>query len=315
MIILAETVLLLTRKTKEYDVTLMPISHEKDSINSFQLKEDLVSLDKFVRNAQAFLTSKGIKNEGIENLSKDSISSLVYLAKNTNRYSEKLVSLENNLQIVPLGMPTNEGRISSNFGNRVNPIPSKPKPKVATKTATKTKENTIDSVVKKVAPKQEAVEPKKEIIINTQAARDSIAQLRKARQEEIKRQEEKAKVVATNPKSNRKDDDEDAELMQFHKGIDIAIPFGSPIKCTAAGTVVFAGIKSGYGTCVIISHGNGLATLYAHLSKTLVKANDKVKVGEEIAKSGNSGRSTGPHLHYEVHKNGTPVNPKLFLGW
>ncbi|MPM96971.1 Murein DD-endopeptidase MepM [bioreactor metagenome] len=64
---------------------------------------------------------------------------------------------------------------------------------------------------------------------------------------------------------------------------------------------------------MIISHGNGLATLYAHLSQVLVKANDVVKVNAVIAKSGNTGRSTGPHLHYEVHQNNTPVNPKLFM--
>ena len=89
--------------------------------------------------------------------------------------------------------------------------------------------------------------------------------------------------------------------------------YGTDVRCTAKGRVIFAGQKGGYGNCVIVSHGNGLATLYAHLSQILVKANDKVEVNEVIAKSGNSGRSTGPHLHYEVHKNNQPVNPKLFL--
>ena len=105
----------------------------------------------------------------------------------------------------------------------------------------------------------------------------------------------------------------EADQMQFHKGIDIAASFGSDVFCAAKGKVIFAGAKGGYGNCVIVSHGNGLATLYGHLSEILVKANQEVKVGEIIAKSGNSGRSTGPHLHYEVHKNNTPVNPKLFL--
>ena len=105
----------------------------------------------------------------------------------------------------------------------------------------------------------------------------------------------------------------EADQMQFHKGIDIAASFGSDVFCAAKGKVIFAGSKGGYGNCVIVSHGNGLATLYGHLSEILVKANQEVKVGEIIAKSGNSGRSTGPHLHYEVHKNNTPVNPKLFL--
>ena len=105
------------------------------------------------------------------------------------------------------------------------------------------------------------------------------------------------------------------DQIQFHKGMDFAVPYGSDVRCTAAGTVIFAGQKGGYGNCVIVSHGNGLATLYAHLSDILVRTNDKVKVNHVIAKSGNSGRSTGPHLHYEVHKNNTPVNPKLFLNF
>ncbi|MCT3758249.1 M23 family metallopeptidase [Elizabethkingia anophelis] len=107
---------------------------------------------------------------------------------------------------------------------------------------------------------------------------------------------------------------QDPEVMQFHKGLDIAVPFGSDVRSAAQGTVIFAGQKGGYGNCVIVSHGNGLATLYGHLSSILVSPNQQIKVGEVIAKSGNTGRSTGPHLHYEVHKNNTPVNPRLFLG-
>lgn len=102
-------------------------------------------------------------------------------------------------------------------------------------------------------------------------------------------------------------------VTQFHKGIDLAAPIGTQVVSTAKGKVIFAGEKGGYGKCVIISHGNGLSTLYAHLSSYNVRAGEKVKVGQQIALSGNTGRSTGPHLHYEVHRNGTPVNPKLFL--
>ena len=103
------------------------------------------------------------------------------------------------------------------------------------------------------------------------------------------------------------------DQMQFHKGVDIAAPMGTDVYCAAQGKVIFAGQKSGYGNCVIIEHGNGLATLYGHLSKILVDANQQVKIGDVIAKVGNTGRSTGPHLHYEVRKNNTPINPKLFL--
>ena len=103
------------------------------------------------------------------------------------------------------------------------------------------------------------------------------------------------------------------DQMQFHKGVDIAAPMGTDVYCAAQGKVIFAGQKSGYGNCVIIEHGNGLATLYGHLSKILVDANQQVKIGDVIAKVGSTGRSTGPHLHYEVRKNNTPINPKLFL--
>lgn len=103
------------------------------------------------------------------------------------------------------------------------------------------------------------------------------------------------------------------DQMQFHKGIDVAVAYGTDVVAAAAGKVLFAGQKGGYGNCVIVSHANGLATLYGHLSSISVSANQEVKVGEVIAKSGNSGRSTGPHLHYEVHRNNTPVNPKLFM--
>lgn len=114
------------------------------------------------------------------------------------------------------------------------------------------------------------------------------------------------------PKANQNAPAEKDQI-QFHKGLDIAVAYGTDVIAAATGKVIFAGEKGGYGNCVIISHGNGLATLYGHLSSISIKENQDVKAGDIIAKSGNSGRSTGPHLHYEVHKNNTPVNPKLFM--
>lgn len=119
--------------------------------------------------------------------------------------------------------------------------------------------------------------------------------------------------VSTKTKGTAISVDGERDQMQFHKGIDIAATYGSDVIAAASGKVLFAGQKGGYGNCVIISHQNGLATLYGHLSSISVVNNQDVKVGEVIAKTGNSGRSTGPHLHYEVHKNKTPVNPKLFM--
>lgn len=98
-----------------------------------------------------------------------------------------------------------------------------------------------------------------------------------------------------------------------HEGIDVGLPIGSSVKASDGGKVTFSGYKNGYGYCVIINHGGGLSTLYGHNSKLLVKVGQSVFQGQEIAKSGNTGRSTGPHLHFEVHKNGRPVNPLNYV--
>lgn len=99
----------------------------------------------------------------------------------------------------------------------------------------------------------------------------------------------------------------------FHEGLDFAAEAGTPITAAAGGTVVFAGYKGDYGWLVEIDHGNGLATRYAHASKLLVKAGQVVVPGERIARVGSSGRSTGPHLHFEVLQARGPVDPKRFL--
>lgn len=100
---------------------------------------------------------------------------------------------------------------------------------------------------------------------------------------------------------------------RMHEGIDIGLPIGSSIKSVDGGKVTFSGYKNGYGLCVIVNHGGGYSSLYGHNSKLLVKAGDSVFQGQEIAKSGNTGRSTGPHLHIEILKNGKPVNPLNYL--
>lgn len=101
--------------------------------------------------------------------------------------------------------------------------------------------------------------------------------------------------------------------VETHKGLDIAGPFGSPVKAMAMGTVEFAGLRGGFGNCIMIKHANGFETLYGHLSKILVRVGDKVEIGQTIGNVGSTGRSTGPHLHYEIHKNGQKINPQSFL--
>ncbi len=99
----------------------------------------------------------------------------------------------------------------------------------------------------------------------------------------------------------------------MHGGMDIAAPHGKEVYSPSDGTVVFAGLEGGYGNVLVIDHGYGIKTRYGHLSKMLVKAGDKVKRGMHIAAVGNTGRSTGPHLHYEVRVNGIGQNPRKFI--
>jgi murein DD-endopeptidase MepM/ murein hydrolase activator NlpD len=99
----------------------------------------------------------------------------------------------------------------------------------------------------------------------------------------------------------------------MHKGLDIAAAHGTPVVAPSDATVIFAGTESGYGKVLVLDHGYGLKTRYAHLSEMGVKVGDRVKRGDRIGAVGNTGRSTGPHLHYEVRVNGIPENPRKFI--
>ncbi len=259
---------------KAYQVNLVPIKTEKDSIDYLEMKNNLTLVDHTVRELNSFLATKNLSDGRIEMLAQDSISNAVYLAKQTNRYSQYLMDLQTKLQQVPLGNPT-DGYISSQFGKRKNPFPEK---------------TILLASMGSVKAEPQYIEVK-----------DSLGNITK-------------KPVVANPQLTAQNNaPAEKDQYKFHKGLDIAVAHGSDVRTAASGKVIFAGEKGGYGNCVIVSHGNGLDTLYGHLSKILVKTNDVVKVNDVIAKSGNTGRSTGPHLHYEVHKNNTPVNPKLFM--
>ncbi|MBD2301256.1 peptidoglycan DD-metalloendopeptidase family protein [Nostoc sp. FACHB-87] len=100
---------------------------------------------------------------------------------------------------------------------------------------------------------------------------------------------------------------------RFHAGLDFAASYGSTIRAADSGTVIFAGWYGGYGRAVIIDHGNGLTTLYGHSSELFVSEGQGVQRGQAIAAVGSTGFSTGPHLHFEVRRRGTPINPADFL--
>lgn len=100
---------------------------------------------------------------------------------------------------------------------------------------------------------------------------------------------------------------------KFHTGIDIAAQEGSPVLAAASGTVRRAGLRGGYGNAVEIDNGQGISTLYGHASRLAVKEGDRVEAGEPIAFVGQTGRATGPHLHFEVRKDGKPTDPQAAL--
>ena len=99
----------------------------------------------------------------------------------------------------------------------------------------------------------------------------------------------------------------------YHEGVDIASRFGTIIKAMGDGVVAYAAPKSGYGQLIELTHGQGYATRYAHASELLVKVGDRVIKGQPIGKVGSSGRSTGPHLHFEVYRRGKAVDPRAYL--
>jgi len=99
----------------------------------------------------------------------------------------------------------------------------------------------------------------------------------------------------------------------MHKGLDIATRSGTPIIAPADGLVIFAGREGGFGNMVIIDHGYGITTRFGHCSSLESKLGQKVKRGDVIARVGNTGRSTGPHVHYEVAVNGVAVNPSRYI--
>jgi len=104
-----------------------------------------------------------------------------------------------------------------------------------------------------------------------------------------------------------------ASASEFHSGIDIGAAMGTPVKAPAPGTVVFAGRHPEYGIALVIDHGNETKSLYGHLSRLGVAADQKVRRGDLVALTGNTGRSSGPHLHYEIQVRGQPVNPNTYL--
>lgn len=101
--------------------------------------------------------------------------------------------------------------------------------------------------------------------------------------------------------------------IKFHGGLDFPAPAGTSVYATAPGKVVFAGWNGGYGLCLLVDHGAGVTTLFGHLSAVAVNQGDTINRGQIIGVVGSTGRSTGPHLHYEVRQGGQPMDPRPFL--
>jgi len=104
-----------------------------------------------------------------------------------------------------------------------------------------------------------------------------------------------------------------ARKREFHKGVDIGCSMNTDVHAARAGRVIYTGYQGGYGRLVVIEHEYGYRTYYGHLNRILTKKGDRINAGQRIAKSGNTGRSTGPHLHFEIRKNGRAMNPKSYI--
>jgi murein DD-endopeptidase MepM/ murein hydrolase activator NlpD len=100
---------------------------------------------------------------------------------------------------------------------------------------------------------------------------------------------------------------------EFHYGVDLACDYGTPIMAAADGVVVLAQMYGGFGNCIMIDHGGGVLTIYGHASRLKAQVGDHVKAGDVVSYVGSTGFSTGNHLHYEIHLNGTPINPLDFM--
>jgi murein DD-endopeptidase MepM/ murein hydrolase activator NlpD len=100
-------------------------------------------------------------------------------------------------------------------------------------------------------------------------------------------------------------------VTRFHRGVDIRAAYGQEIPSAGSGRVVFSGAQGAYGTTVVVEHGDGIQTRYAHLSAALVSEGDEVRAGQVIGRAGRSGRATGTHLHFEVLANGRQIDPQL----
>ena len=104
------------------------------------------------------------------------------------------------------------------------------------------------------------------------------------------------------------------EGREVHEGLDIAVDFGTPVTATADGLVIYAAPHAGYGNLVIVYHSNGITTRYAHLSRISVEAGQRVKRSDQVGNAGSTGRSTGPHVHYEIRENDLSVDPLRYTG-
>lgn len=104
------------------------------------------------------------------------------------------------------------------------------------------------------------------------------------------------------------------EGREVHEGLDIAVDFGTPVTATADGLVIYAAPHAGYGNLVIVYHSNGITTRYGHLSRISTEAGQRVRRGDQIGNAGSTGRSTGPHVHYEIRENDQSVDPLRYVG-
>ena len=322
-------------KFKNHKFTLMFIPHNNSEVKSVKVPALLINglavfgLFSFVVFGILFvnsarLESKLIENDKLKTVNHIQNEELKLLKEDTLKALEKLEEIKETdvkvREMVGLKVKTAEEEVASRSGSGGSPFASRIFTSTGVDLLTLTYDEDED-VLKDENQRQSGINDIKEIramlqIINeeTENQEKVLANLEKETADRIRFLAAKpsgrpsgGKITSpygwrSNPFSGRGS--------EFHSGIDLAGGYGANIASTGSGRVTFAGYRAGFGYTIVVNHGYGYTTTYAHCSSLLAKVGDQVKRGQVIAKIGRSGRATGAHLHYEVTYNGSTIDPK-----
>jgi len=298
------------KETKFYEVMVFGGDHE--SCRQFRVQKStirtVIGTLTFVMLGATFLLSLFIRDGLVVNDLKDAQVENQRLIAENQVYKEAAVEFENKLQLFEAkssqlaqlvgddsGLPSSVGLGGPEFSDAAH-IPA---PELLNNELNSYMRNDLSLLIRKADLVEERLSTAEEAYLTKQELLDSIPSLLPANGWFAS-----GFRYRTDPFTGQR---------TFHKGLDISCDYGTPVYAPASGVVTGRGRNGGFGKTVTLNHGNGIVTKYAHLSRFNVSKGQRVRKGDLIAYVGNTGRSTGPHLHYEVHKNGKAMNPMKYI--